>query len=1023
MYPVTPEFIDKMKADRRRVLARVEVDYTDPFLDQSIEIEASEQANVSYPQQTADSVDTATHKWASLDGSWVLDGTYHLAPAEDQLTQQQFGWWGAQLAGVGGAFAAPYPALTVTHLPRPIRQLKVVGDTARVEYPVDFSIRLYGPDDTLLKTETVTGNDQVSWSKTLDPQVLDVAKQVLEITKWSHAERQAKIIEFFTSIRETYETGDLVNLRLLEEREASQGSLPVGNISANEVTLTLNNESKKFDIDNEQSPLKNLLKPNRRIQAWLGAEAENAATENPPAFTRDSVAYQSDGTQVAANQPRFEQGKFGKAILIEEGTTNVFSYSTFNTTSTAGGWSHWGDTGHEGTYGQNTDPDFIFGNQNYSHWVANGAEATKGYLLYQSPSLEEPGGYSSLIVVCCMDDGSEVTNEKVYPSWNGRDGGAPNKEWTTIKRIGDTKFYECRVEGLCQDGTNDLIGFYVNPGYKVYFSRAHCERKQYSTSFTDGTRAAEELTIPTEGVLNPQEGTVECWVYVDGVVRRNIASIYPTVVLIRKGSSGAANWIWLQHNPAGTWLLQIRKEDGTVTGSGSFSDSLTPDGWHYFAIRWNTQEGTAELFHNGVKRISLANVIFPAGYDRIEIGHRSGSSNDCLNSLIDDLRISNRARTEEEILAAYQSNKPLQRDEDTTYLLTFNGSIYPVEMCWVPLGTFWSLDWDSPDDTLEATVTARDRMELLRKGTYQTAQVLQNKSLYELAEAVLQDAGLNSSEYIIDEALVDIAIPYSWFNPVSHREALRRIAEAGLAVAFQNRDGKIQIESFLITGDEPVLEITEDDYFPPLRAPSRQDQVANEIIVDTQPLRPAAVAEEVYRSNDPMTIPASTTKAITAFYNKTPVIEAIASLDSPPAGVSITEATYYGWGASVKIRNTNATDKQVTLVIQGKPLTVQNKERATARDETSITENGVLRFEFPANPLVQKLDQAQAIADALLASVKDPRRDIEVDWRGNPALLLGDRVTVKGQDYHVIRQEIEWAGALSARLTGRKVGS
>ena len=92
-----------------------------------------------------------------------------------------------------------------------------------------------------------------------------------------------------------------------------------------------------------------------------------------------------------------------------------------------------------------------------------------------------------------------------------------------------------------------------------------------------------------------------------------------------------------------------------------------------------------------------------------------------------------------------------------------------------------------------------------------------------------------------------------------------------------------------------------------------------------------------------------------------------------------------------------------------------------ARDEASILENGLLTYEFPANPLVQTLDQAQAIADALLASVKDPRRDIEMEWRGNPALLLGDRVTVKGKDYHVIRQEIEWTGALSARLTGRKV--
>jgi len=161
-------------------------------------------------------------------------------------------------------------------------------------------------------------------------------------------------------------------------------------------------------------------------------------------------------------------------------------------------------------------------------------------------------------------------------------------------------------------------------------------------------------------------------------------------------------------------------------------------------------------------------------------------------------------------------------------------------------------------------------------------------------------------------------------------------------------------------------------------------------------------------------------KAITAFYNQPPVIEAVASLDSPPAGVSIVDATYYGWGAAVKVQNTNTTNKQVTLVIQGKPLTVQNKERAIARDETSILENGVLRFEFPANPLVQTLSQAQAIADALLASVKEPRRDIEMDWFGNPALLLGDRVTVKGKDYHVIRQELDWQGYLQARLTGRK---
>ncbi len=787
MYTVTQDFIDKMKADRRQVFARVEIDYTDPFMDQSIEIEVNEQANVSYPQQTADSVDQTTRKYACLDGTWDLTtGEYHLAPSEGQLAQQQMGWWGAKFAGTGGAFSSPYPTLTVTHLPRPIHTLKVVGDTAREEYPVDFEIKLYAADDTLLKTETVTGKTQIAWQKALEPQVLDVAKQELIITRWSLPGTCAKIVEFFTSIREVYETGDLMSVKLLEEREASQGSLPVGNISSNEIMLVLNNEDKKFDIDNENSPLKNLLKPNRKIRLWLGLEKS--------IVSRSIEIDQSSGATV----PRLYIGHWAAQSFVPVGKL-VGAIAAVSVHLKSGGKS---------------------GNAPDTH-----------------------------VYICSGDDDKPITRISETTVISGEEWPASTSEW--ISR-------DLQLDQPLE----------VDQRYWL--------------------------------VLEPQSGDYD-------------------------------NSIKCRYSPT------------DVYSGGKFAYSYTQ------GASWNIPGAGA---YDLVFKVEAIN--------------------------------------------------------------------YDIEQEFVPLGTFWSLDWDSPDDTLEATVTARDRMELLRKGTYQTSQVQQNKSLYELAEIVLQDAGLSSSEYIIDTDLQNIIIPYAWFNPMSHREALRCIAEAGLAAAFQNRDGKIQIESFLITGDEPVLEITEDDYFPPLRAPSRQDQVANEIIVDTQPLRPTSTAEEVYRSNEPITIPGSSTKTITAFYNKTPVIDAAASLDNPPDGVSITDVSYYGWGASVKIRNTNDTDKQVTLVIQGKPLTVQNKERAIARDETSITENGALRFEFPANPLVQTLDQAQAIADALLASVKDSRRDIEVDWRGNPALLLGDRVTVKGKDYHVIRQEISWAGYMQAKLTGRK---
>jgi hypothetical protein len=779
VYPVTTDFLDKMKADRRQVFARVEIDYTDPFMDQSIEIEVNEQANVSYPQQTVDSVDQTTHKYACLDGTWDLTtGEYHLAPSEDQLAQQQFGWWGAQFADQNGHFASPYPTLTVRHLPRPIRQLKVVGDTAREEYPVNFEVKLYGPDDTLLKTETVTGNDQVSWSKALEPQVLDVAKQVLEITKWSHAGRCAKIIEFFTSIREVYGTGDLMSLHLLEEREASQGSLPVGNISSNEIMLALNNEDKKFDIDNENSPLKNLLKPNRRIQVWLGAEVERIINKRAIEFAEFNTSF-----------PTFYE---------------ILKYGS-----------------------------------------------------------DEPSEHPLFFEIA--QDGTAGFEQSLY-----------------IHRETD-------------DG---------NP------MESHLINKVISVDIDVTELSAITLYINRIGIYNMG---LRCW-------------LDDTIVL-----------------------------------------STTTPGWNQYSIDVSGLSGTKTL------KIGVYAWGSPYGGEYLICGIEKHFSEPVI-------------------------------EKETEY---------------VPLGTFWSLDWDSPDDTLEATVTARDRMELLRKSTFQTSQVLQNKSLYELAEIVLQDAGLMPDEYIIDTALQNIVVPYSGFNPVSHREALRCIAEAGLAAAFQNRDGKIQIESFLIEDDEPVLEITEDDYFPPLRAPSRQDQVANEIIVDTQPLRPAAVAEEVYRSNEPISLAGEEVRTITIYYNQPPAIEAVISTEGG-LNTEIMKVEKYAWGANIKLANFGGQTEEITIAVTGKPLTVQGKERAIARDEASITENGSLRYEFPANPLVQTLSQAQAIADALLASVKDPRRDIEMDWRGNPALELGDRVKVKGKDYHVIRQEIDWAGALSARLTGRK---
>ena len=619
MFPVTQQFHDFMASSARKVFGRVTVDYTDPFIDQSVQVAANQQQNTAgFLAQTADTINAPPRRWASADGSTLANGLSFpvpLLPADGQM-----GWWGTQMAGAGGAFTVPFPTLTVSFASRPVHLLHVVGDSMRGEFPVDFTVRLLGAGGVLRHERIVTGNTLVDWSVSITP-VTQVTQCVLEVRRWSHVGRQAKILEFFSSVQETYEADALMRVSLLEERELATDSLPVGVISANEIEVEIDNSSRKFDAGNRQSPLYELLKQNRRIRAWLGAD----------------------------------------------------------------------------------------------------------------------------------------------------------------------------------------------------------------------------------------------------------------------------------------------------TGAG-------------------------------------------------------------------------------------------------------------IE--WVPLGTFWSGEWHASSDKLHAQTTGRDRLELLRKSTYSAAQVLTNRTLHALATTILQHAGLAAAEFWIDPALQSITVPNAWFGTISHREALRQIAEASLGQVYVDRNGVIRVEGpdFLL-GVLDNLTITSDNYFRK-DTPVKWGELANRIEVETQPLQPVATAQEVFRSNAPVNIAAGQTLTLTVHYNEPPVIGAAASLSGAPAGATITATTFYAWGADVTVSSpTNAGT--FTLIINGRPLRTMNRERVVAEDAASIRDHGLLRYKYPDTHLVQSRTQGQFIADTLLRLYRNPRRDLIMEWRGNPALLLGDRVNVTdaGQllHYWVIRQELDYTGALRAKLEGGAV--
>jgi len=245
-----------------------------------------------------------------------------------------------------------------------------------------------------------------------------------------------------------------------------------------------------------------------------------------------------------------------------------------------------------------------------------------------------------------------------------------------------------------------------------------------------------------------------------------------------------------------------------------------------------------------------------------------------------------------------------------------------------------------------------------------------------------------------------------------------RNAESSIIV-----QGKLDVYALKLFIPSGVYQITKDDYF---RKNQPNAEVANYIIVETQPLKPTDAAEEVYRSVETIDIGAGVTQTTTVFYQKKPVIDAIASLEDNAVDTSIDSVTYYSWGASVKVTNSGAGADVYTIVVDGKPLEVRGAEKVVAYDDQSIVENGRIKYTLPKNHLIQTKAMAQAIADMLLASFKNPYRDIEIEWRGNPALVLADIMNVPeyGEEYgnfYITSQSMRYDGGLVVTTKGKKV--
>jgi hypothetical protein len=97
-----------------------------------------------------------------------------------------------------------------------------------------------------------------------------------------------------------------------------------------------------------------------------------------------------------------------------------------------------------------------------------------------------------------------------------------------------------------------------------------------------------------------------------------------------------------------------------------------------------------------------------------------------------------------------------------------------------------------------------------------------------------------------------------------------------------------------------------------------------------------------------------------------------------------------------------------------------------AKDDALIKDNGKLRVSVE-HDFIQSVEYANVLASTLLEAYRQSLYNVSIQARGNIGLYLGQKIQVNDSrmntnyQYITQRQTINWNGALSATVDGKKI--
>ena len=339
----------------------------------------------------------------------------------------------------------------------------------------------------------------------------------------------------------------------------------------------------------------------------------------------------------------------------------------------------------------------------------------------------------------------------------------------------------------------------------------------------------------------------------------------------------------------------------------------------------------------------------------------------------------------------------------------------------------WTGGFTAPENGQNVTTTAYDRVQRLELTEMSPQEVQIDQTVGDLLELILNDAGLSSEFIDIDAAFYDTnyVIPIYFIQGSDHLTELKRLSEAVTASVYSSSDVIVieSVESFAQKIDTQET-YTRSDYVDKVNTPL-YDTLINTMNVNYTPYALGDLETQYETSTEaPDTIEASGDTELTFNFSDSICIDHALTF-TPPTGVSIVSEDYYSDRAVITFNNTNATSKDLTILIEAKAYKKANTKTYSITDVDSENEYGERVLSYPDNDLIQTLGLANTLGDYLLGAYKDPFRDVTVQLTnaGNPALCLTDRIAIvdryESKRYNIVSKNTSYDGGLSMVLKGR----